>query len=145
MKNFVALLFVVLIFVSLLPTEGTPEKRSLDIKSLTITFDRTDAIFTANYDLGTLPKLYILLLGSKGIEPRIKSVFADFDYEIIKLDQDKAVLRVKGISRFEKGYYLHDSHKLGETINVVYIYIPGSQKAKEFSDLNSTPPIFYRS
>ena len=146
MKNFVALLFIVLIFVSLLPfTEGSPETRSLDITSLTITFDRTDAIFTANYDLGTLPKLYILLLGSKGIEPKIRSVFADFDYEIIKLDQDKAVLRVKDISRFEKGYYLHDSHKLGETINSVYVYIPGSPKAKEFTNLNSTPPIFYRS
>ena len=146
MKNLVAVLFIIIVFASLLPfTEGTPEKRALDITSLTINFDKTDATFTVNYDLGTLPKLYILLLGSKGIEPKIRSVFSDFDYEILRLDQDKAVLKVRDISRFEKGYYLHDSHKLGETINILYIYIPGSSKAKEYSHINTTPPIFYRS
>ena len=146
MKNFVALLFIVLIFVSLLPfTEGSPETRSLDITSLTITFDGTDAIFTANYDLGTFPKLYILLLGSKNIEPKINSIFSNFNYQIIKMDQDKVILRVKNISRVIPGYYLHDSKKIGSTIDKIYIYTPDSPLPKEYSNRNSTPDIFYRS
>jgi hypothetical protein len=146
MKNFVAILFIILIFLSLIPfTQGNPEKRSLDITSLTITFDRTDAIFTANYDLDTFPRMYILLFGSKNIEPKINSIFSNFNYQIIKMDQDKAILRVKDISRVIPGYYLHDSRKIGSTIDKIYIYTPDSPFPKEYSNRNSTPNTFYRS
>jgi hypothetical protein len=145
MKNFVALLFIVLIFVSLPFTQGTAEKPSLDITSLTITFDRTDAIFTANYDLGTFPKMYILLFGSKNIEPKINSIFSNFNYQIIKMDQDKVILKVKDISRVIPGYYLHDSRKIGSTIDKIYIYTPDAPFPKEYSNRNSTPDTFYRS
>ncbi len=146
MKNLVLILLMVLVLASFLPfTGGAKERRSLDITSLTINFDRTDAIFTVNYDLGTMPRLYILLLGSKSIEPKIRSLFLNFDYEILRMDQDKATLKVKGISRYEKGYYLHDSRKFGDSISTIYIYTPDSPRAKEYTHINSTPPTFYRS
>ncbi len=146
MKNLVLVLFIVLVLASFLPfTEGTPERRSLDIISLTINFDKTDAIFTVNYDLGTLPKMYVLLLGSKSIEPKISSVFSNFNYEIIKMDQDKVIMRVNNISRSIPGYYLHDSRKFGTTIDKIYVYTPDSPVFKEYSNRNSTPDTFYRS
>ena len=146
MKNFVALLFIVLLLVSFLPfTEGTPEKRSFDITSLTINFDRRDAIFTVNYDLGALPKLYVLLLGSKSVEPRISSLFSNFNYKIIKMDQDKVIMKVNNVSRSIPGYYLHDSRKFGTTIDKIYVYTPDSSLPKEYSNRNSTPDTFYRS
>lgn len=146
MKNFVALLVIVLILVSIIPfTQGIPEKHSMDITSLTINFDRKDAIFTANYDLGTFPKLYILLFGSKNIKPKIDSIFSNFSYQIIKMDQDKAILKVKDISRVIPGYYLHDSRKIGSTVDKIYIYTPDSTFPKEYFNRNSTPNIFYRS
>ena len=46
--------------------------------------------------------MYILLMGGKSIEPKMKELFSNFDYEVIKMDQDKAILHVKNISRFEK-------------------------------------------
>ncbi len=144
MKNLVLVLFTILLLTAIL-TDGKTERQSLHITSLTIKFDRTDATFTVNYDFGGLPKLYILLLGSKSLEPKIKSVFSNFDYEVIKMDENKAILRVTNISRLDKGYYLHDSRKFGEVINTVYIYTPDSPRAKEYSNLNSTPPFFYRS
>jgi len=145
MKSAIVVL-TLLVFALFLPfTDGSPEKRSLDITSLTIKFDKTDADFIVNYDLGKLPRLYVLLLGSKSIEPKIKDVFSNFDYEINKMDQNSAVLRVKNISRLDKGYYLHDSHKFGENINTVIIYTPDSTHTREYSNLNSTPNIFYRS
>ena len=145
MKNTVFVILAVFLASLLIPfTEGAPEKRSLDITSLTITFDKTDAIFTVNYDLGKLPKLYILLLGSKSLESKIKSVFSDFGYEITKLDENKAVLNVKNISRLEKDFYLHDSRKFGTNINLILINTPDSSLTREYYNLNSTPNIFYR-
>ena len=63
--------------------------------------------------LALIPKMYILLMGGKSIEPKMKELFSNFDYEVIKMDQDKAILHVKNISRFEKDYYLHDSIRFG--------------------------------
>ncbi|MBU3967062.1 MAG: hypothetical protein KKG76_06785 [Euryarchaeota archaeon] len=127
--------FLIIVFASLTPfSVGASEKRSIDITSLTINFDKTDATFTVYYDIGRLPKMFILLLGSKSLEPKIKSVFFEFDYDIIKMDPDKAVLRVKNISRPQKEYYLHDSVKFGESIKtVLYIYTPDSPDPKKYS------------
>jgi hypothetical protein len=137
---------LILVLAFLIPfSGGTPDNRSLDITSLTINFDKTDATFTVNYDMGELPKLFIFLLGSKSLEPKIKSVFFEFEYDIIKMDPDKAVLRVRNISRLDKGYYLHDAKKLGEYIDTLYIYTPDSPRPREYSYINTTQYTFYRS
>lgn len=147
MKNPILILIAVFIIASFLPpTEGTPGNRPIDITSLIIKFDKTDALFTVNYNIGTMPKMYILLLGGKGIEPRIKDVFSNFDYTIIKMDQEKTILKVKNVSRYEANlnYYLHDSVKFGATIKNIMIYIPGDQRPTEYIGLNATPSKFYR-
>ncbi|VVB87556.1 Uncharacterised protein [uncultured archaeon] len=144
MKSLIFVLFTVLLLTAIL-SDGKQERQTLHISSLIINFDKTDATFTVNYNMDNLPKMYILLLGSKSLEPKIRSVFSNFDYEIVKMDQDKATLRVKNVSRLDKGYYLHDSRKFGETIDTVYIYTTDSPRAKEYSMINSTPPFFYRS
>ncbi len=141
------ILAIALLLVLALPfTDGKPEKHFLDITSLTINFDKTDATFTVDYNLGKLPRLYILLMGSRDLEPKINSIFSNFDYKIIKMDQDRAVLRVTNISRFDRGYYLHDSRiKFGETIGTVNIYFPDDPVPRDFYNINSTPVVFYRS
>jgi hypothetical protein len=144
MKSLILVLFTVLLLTAIL-SDGKQERQTLHISSLTINFDKTDAAFTVNYNIDNLPKLYILLLGSKSLEPKIKSMFSNFNYEIVKMDQDKAILSVKNVSRLDKGYYLHDSRKFGETIDTVYIYTKDSPRATEYSMINSTPPFFYRS
>ncbi len=136
---------LIIIFVLVIPfSVGASEKRSLVITSLTINFEKTDATFTVNYDLGGLSKIFVLLMGSKNLEPRITSMFSEFDYEIVKMDQEKAVLRVKNVSWLDKGYYFHDSIKFGEYIDTVYVYTSDSPRPKEYSHINSTQPIFYR-
>lgn len=145
-SSFTVTVLLILVLASLTPfSNGTPERRSLEITYLTIAYEKTDAIFTVNYDLGSLPKMFILLMGSKSLEPKIESVFSEFDYEIIKMDQEKAVLRVKNVSWLDKGYYLHDSIKFGEYIDTVYVYTTDSPRPREYSHINSTQPTFYRS
>lgn len=147
MKSTIASLVLLIIVLFTLTTfsEGTQEKRSLDITSMTMNFEKTDATITVNYEIGGLPKLFILFMGSKSLEPRIKSIFSDFNYDIIRMDEKKAVLHARNVSRLDKGYYLHDSKKFGEYVNTVYIYTTDDPRAREYSHINSTPPIFYRS
>ena len=136
-------LLIVFAFVTVL-TEGR-QGRELYITSLSIQFNKTDAIFTVYYDFDAFSKTYLLLFGTISLEPRIRDIFPNFDYEIIKLDTKKAVLKVKNISRLDKGYYLHNSQKFGETIDIVYISDPSSAKIREYSNINATPDYFYRS
>ena len=147
MKSAISVIILLTLVLALfIPfSNGNPERKTLDITSLTIDFKKTDAIFTVNYDLGSIPKMFILLMGSKSLEPKIESVFLEFDYEIIKMDQEKAVLRVKNVSWLDKGYYFHDSIKFGEYINTVYVYTNDSTRPREYSHINSTQPTFYRS
>ncbi len=143
MKKVILVLFIMAL--SLFPLSQGDQGRPLDITSLTINFDKTDAIFTVNYDLGAMPRMYVLLFGSKNIEPKVKAVFSNFNYDILKMDQDEAILKVKNISRLEKGFYLHDSRKLGESVDTIIIHTPDSPQTKEYSNVNSTPNTFYRS
>jgi len=144
-KSLLIIILGVLLAIALPFSLGDTEKRSLDITEVTINFEKTDAIFTFHYELGTLPKVYVLLFGSKSLDPKIQTIFADFQYEVIRIDENGAILRMKNISRLEKGYYLHDSMKFGEKLRTVYIMTPDSSRPKEYSNINSTPNIFYRS
>lgn len=147
MKIPILILIAVIVIVSFLPpTEGASGSSPIDITSIVVKFDKTDAQFTVNYDIGTMPKIYIMLLGGKSIEPRIKDVFSNFDYTVIKMDQEKTILHVKNVSRYEKNlnYYLHDSIKFGATIKNIIVYIPGDPRPSEYIGLNSTPSKFYR-
>lgn len=146
MKKSIIVIFMVLFFATILPiSEGASANHTFEITSLTINFDKTNATFIVKYDIGQIPKMYILLFGSKSIEPQVRDLFSNFDYNIVKMNQDETILKVKNISRLEKGFYLHDSRKLGDTINTIFVTTPDSPRAKEYLNLNSTPDTFYRS
>ena len=138
------LILTLLIILMLITVTGGRREKELHITSLTIQFDKTDALFTVNYDFDKLTRAYILIFGGNIIEPKVKSIFPNIDYDVIKIDQDKAILRVKNISRLNKGYYLHNSQKLGETIDMVYISDHSNTKAREYYNINATPDYFYR-
>ena len=139
-KDIIIVIFILIVF-SVAITDGRDVK-PLPITSLTIQFDKTGAVFTINYSFDTLPKTYLLIFGSKSLEPKINLVFSNFDYDVVRIDPDVAILKVKNISRLVKGFYLHDSHKFGETIDTVYI--SDSYGSRTFFNVNSTPDYFYK-
>lgn len=136
------LLFLMVILFVTVTTDGKQEKY-LHITSLHIQFDKADAIFTVNYDFDKISQTFLLIFGGRNIEPKIRRIFPNFDYEIIKIDQNKAILKVKNISRLEKDYYLHDSQKFNQTIDIVYISDPSTIVPKRYFNINSTPNYFY--
>lgn len=136
---------IILLITSLLITltDGKGEK-DIHITSLDIKFNKTDAIFTINYNFDRISRLYFLMFGTKTMEPRIRALFQDFDYNILRIDRDQTILEVKNISRLERGYYLHNSKKLGYTVDAIYISDTYSDTVKEYRHINSTPNYFYR-
>lgn len=143
MRRSIILIFLIIFALVTVTTDGKREKE-LHITSLEINFNKTDAIFTVNYDFDKFSKTFLLLLGTKAIEPKVRSIFPDFEYDVIKIDHDKAILRVKNISVLDKGYYLHNSRKFSETIDTVYVSDPSNTRIGEYHNINSTPNYFYR-
>ncbi len=136
-------LLIIFAFVTVL-SDGKREKE-LHITSLEIKFDKTDAIFTVNYQFDRFSKTYLLLLGTKTLEPKVISIIPDgLDYTITKISPERATIIVKNISVLDKGYYLHYSRKFRYSIDTVYISDPSNPKIKEFNNINSTPNYFYR-
>lgn len=144
MKIPVILGLLIIFAIVTVVTDGKREKE-LHITSLEIKFNKTDAIFTIHYDFDKFSKTFFLLLGTKTLEPKIKSLFPDLEYDVIKIDQNKAIIRVKNISRLDKDYYLHDSHKFSDIIDTVYISDTSSTIIREYHNINSTPNYFYHS
>ena len=142
----ILVLIAVFTIAALMVPTGGIANRIININLLTIDFNKTDAQFTVNYDIGAIPKMYIMLLGGKSIEPVISEVFSNFNFTIVKIDQDKTILHVYNISRYEKnvGYYLHDSVKFGIVMKKVEIYVPGDVRPKDYVGINATPTLFYR-
>src|SRR3970040_1048473 len=104
MKISIILIFLIIFALVTVLSDGKREK-DLQITSLEIKFDKTDAIFTVNYNFDKFSETFLLLFGTKPIEPKVRSAFQNFEYELIKMDQNRAILRVKNISVLNKGYY----------------------------------------
>ena len=143
MRPILILIFLIF-FVFVAITDGRGD-RQLSITSLSIKFDKADATFIIDYQFDKLTNLYFFMFGTQNIVPKIEDLFFDFDYKIVKVDNKEAILMVKNISRLNNGYYLHDSRKLGDTIDTVYISDSSSTEIKEYHDINATPYHFYKS
>ena len=118
--------------------------KSISITSLTIHFNKTDAEFVVDYQLNAIPKFYVLLLGGKLIEEKMDFVFSNFDYDVVKINQDKTIINVKNVSKYDKDYYLHNKIPFNTTIPLVIIYTTDSKTPSEYHNINSTPNIFYK-
>jgi len=108
-------------------------------------FERADAVFTLDYDLDFLVKIYVMAFGSAKIVPEIEAQFASFDtYDvtIVRLDYERAVVVVKNVSYYSKEYYFHDPHEFGIAINKLVVDPPDSPP-RTYLNVNSTPSIFY--
>ena len=136
---------LLLIFLSLSMTgyAASTEGQYMHFKEMTVEFDGADAEVVLYYDLDMFSRVYVFLLGSYNLKPALENVLSDFeDVEVKKIGNKHAVLFVKGISRQNSEYYLHDSHKLGATVDVLTLVYPdGSSRRVPYA--TSTPYTFY--
>ncbi|MDK2825119.1 MAG: hypothetical protein PWQ63_172 [Methanolobus sp.] len=115
----------------------------IHFKQVTMRFQGTNAVISSSYGLDMFSSMYISLLGAHNLEPSIDTFFSDFgDIEVVEIGRDHAVIFAKNVSRKNDAFYLHDSHALNGTVDVLTMVYPDGS-TKTIADANSTPDTFY--
>jgi hypothetical protein len=117
----------------------------VQVTQMTLEFERADAVFTLDYELDFLVKIYVMAFGSAKILPEIEAQFVSFDEDdvtIVRLDYEQAVVIVNNVSYYDDEYYFHDSHKFGITINKLVVD-PPDRLPRTYLNTNITQSLFY--
>lgn len=152
MKIKLIIVIALLISAILLAAKVVPETSSdqfkegkyIHVDSIVIQFEKTNATVNIDYHLSPFAQAYVLLFGSKNLEPKIKEIFSEFrEVKIQKIEKSSASLQILNVSREEDGYYLCNSYELGvQSDTLTFIYPPkGTKKSYEY--VKVTPPVFY--
>jgi len=124
-------------------TEQFREGKYIHIDSIEIVFDKTDANVDVEYHLSPFAEAYMLLFGSKNLEPKIREIFANFtEVKILQIGSSSASLYITNISRKKDQYYLHDSRRFGMQPDVLTLVYPDGTK-KIYQNAISTQDTFY--
>ena len=113
------------------------------VTRITMQFQGADAVFTVDYDLEFLAKVYVLAFGGTKIVPEIEEQFRSFDDVTIgRLDYEQASVTVKDVSHYNNGHYFHNSHDFGVVIEKLVVKPPDGSP-RTYLCVNKTPNIFY--
>jgi hypothetical protein len=152
MKTKPIIVIAILISAALLAARMVPgnsadqfeEGKYIHVDSIEIQFEKTDAAVSINYHLNPFAQAYVLMFGSKNLEPKIKEIFSGFrEVKIQQIGRSSASLQVLNISREEAGNYLCDSYELGVQSDVVTFVYPPKGKTRSYEHVKVTPPVFY--
>jgi len=137
---------LLLLVLTLLLTMPAASAGYMHITQTLMEFEGADAVFTVDYEIELLAKIYILAFGGANIVPEVEAQFESFDKEdvtIKKLDYERAVVVVKNVSFYNKGYYFHNPHKFGMNISKL-VMDPPDKLPRTYLNTNSTPSLFYK-
>ncbi len=136
---------LILLVLTLLLTMPAASAGCVQVTRTLMEFQGADAAFTLDYDLDFLAKIYVMAFGGANIVPDVEAQFASFDEDdvtIERLDYEQAVVVVKNVSQYDDGYYFHNSHDFGITMEKLVVDPPdGSPRV--YWNTNSTPSLFY--
>jgi hypothetical protein len=119
-------LILILIILVALATAPVASAGCLQVTKTTMQFNGTDAVFILDYKLDFLVKIYVLAFGSANIAPEIEARFTSFD------------------DVYSNGYYFHNSHDFGMTIEKLVVELPDGY-SRTYLSTNQTPDIYYES
>ncbi len=135
----------ILLVLTLLLTIPAASAGYMHVTQTRMEFEGTNAAFTLDYDIEFLAKIYVMAFGSTKIMPEIEAQFASFDeadVTIERLDYEQAVVIVKNVSHYDDGYYFHNAHDFGITMEKLVVDLPDGP-SRVYWNTNSTPSIFY--
>lgn len=143
MKVLAALLLALAVMMLLMPTglcKGSNDY--ISVSDITMSLDRGDALFQLNYTLEVLPRIYVLALGCKFLEPDLTSLLKDYgNVRVVSADPYQAALLVTGMGENNSGYYLFESRPLGFRVaRLTVVYPEGIPRT--FYNVTATPNVF---
>lgn len=121
---------------------GKGSEEYISVNDITMSLDRGDALFQFNYTLDILPRIYVLTLGCKFLEPDLTSLLNDYGkVKVVAADPYQAALLVTGMAENNSGYYLFESRPLGFRVaRLTVVYPEGIPRT--FYNVSSTPNVF---
>ncbi|MDD3291743.1 MAG: hypothetical protein PHD13_02830 [Methanocellales archaeon] len=139
------MIWIVLLLITMPIVSATDTQRSnyIHIESVTMTFEGDDMNVTVRYKLDLFAKLYMLLFGTKVVEPKLEGIFAEFEsVEIKNVSQDGAeIFAVDVLIQEDETYHIRQ-HKLGQEVGRLFIVFPDNHTIT-FEDVNTVPSITY--
>jgi len=141
MKQRISVLLVLL----LLLTMPAASAGYMHVTQTLMEFEGADAVFTVDYELDLLAKIYVMAFGSTKIVPEIEAQFASFDEDdvaIERLDYEQAVVIVKNVSHYDDGYYFHNAHEFGITMEKLVVDPPDGYP-RIYWNTTTSPSLFY--
>lgn len=139
------MIWVVLLLIMMPIVSATDTQRSnyIHIESVIMTFEGSNMNVTVKYKLDLFAKFYILLFGTKSIEPKLEGIFAEFEnVEIKNVSQDSAEIVAVDVLIQEGETYHIRQHKLGQEVDKLLITFPDNHTIT-FDDINTLPSITY--
>lgn len=125
-------------------SEQFREGKYIHIDNMVIEFNKANATVDIEYHLTPFAQAYILLFGSKNLEPKIKEIFSEFpEVKIRKIRLNSATLQITNISWKNGPHYMHESTKLGLRPDVLTIVYPYNQGTRKLQNPDSTLSVFY--
>ncbi|WP_410807031.1 hypothetical protein [Methanohalobium sp.] len=151
MKSIVLAIFIILLSCATFGYSAYAQPANIghyqyiDINEMTIEFNDNNAEAKISYDLDLFAQMYVLILGSRNLEPTFNEIFNEFgNFKIAEIGKSHAVLMLDNVSRQSGEYYLHDSRKLGTNVGRLILIYP-EETSKVVENTNSTPNTFYSS
>lgn len=115
----------------------------IKFNQVSMEFQGTDTVISVSYSLDMFSSMYVFLLGTHNLESAIDDLLFDFEeMEVLGIGKDKAVISAKNVSRKNDKFYLHDSHELGRSVNLLTIIYPDGA-TRTISVASATPDTFY--
>jgi hypothetical protein len=150
MNRRIILIITGLLLSSIFLTAGAASAeppRYMEVKFITMTLEGPDATFNIEYKLDIIAKMYVLFLGTGGMEPAIHDLFNDFDnIQVLSVREDNAVVKVMNVSYYDPEHggniFFHDSHKLGTTVDTFKLVFPSGAE-RIFYNVSNTPNTFF--
>ncbi|RZN36293.1 MAG: hypothetical protein EF813_07645 [Methanosarcinales archaeon] len=137
-------LLIVILLIALV-TAPVASADCLQVTKTTMQFNGTDTVFTIDYELDFLVRLYVLAFGSANIAPEIEARFVSFDnVSVRKIGCEQAIVDVKNVSHQNNEYYFHNSHDFGMTIEKLVVKLPDGY-SRTYRHTNTTPDLYYES
>ena len=133
---------ILLLALLLASTQLVGGDEYLEVDELTMSLDGPDVLLQVNYTLDYFARLYVLALGCKHIEPDLLKLFVKYgDVRAVSVNPESALLLASGAGKYNSGYYLFDSMRLGSKVKKLTVIYP-SGPIRTFHNVTATPSVF---
>ena len=144
MRWTVAILVIIMLLLTVVPGASATRDSYLHVDKVTMQLEGYNATLVLYFHLDALANAYVLLFGSKGMEPEVSQFFSNFsDVRMLSLQKDSAQVKVVNITRSvdereDRIYFLYPPYRFDQRVPVIVIMYPDGSRL-ELYNRDSTP------